>query len=294
MIITNINGGIGNQLFQYALGRALALKNNDVLKLDTTDLRHNQKFGSVVRELDLVKFNIVAELASDAEAKKLRDPYGLPSFILRRLRMKFISYGETGYDPRLLHKTGDVYLDGYFQSYKYFEDIRDTLLTELTLKEGLGVTAADWKNKIKADTVTVSIHIRRGDYVTDENTSQTFGPCPIDYYTRAIEKIEERITKPTYVIFSDDIAWVKEYLPLPKNTLYVSGKSMTAVEDLVLMSECTHNIIANSTFSWWGSWLNQNPEKVIIAPLPWLDNGLITEDDLLPREWVRLPKYSNA
>jgi hypothetical protein len=294
MIITNINGGIGNQLFQYAIGRALAIKNKDILQLDIQDLSHNQKYGQVPRELDLTKFNIIAPIAETKVAKKLRDPYGLPSFVLRRLRMKFISYGETGYNPQLLKQTGDVYLDGYFQSYKYFADIRQTLLTEITLKEGLGNSANDWHKQIIATPATVSIHIRRGDYVTNENTRKNFGPCPLDYYTRTMEKIETIITNPTYVIFSDDITWVKENLPLPKNTHYVSGVGMTAVEDLVLMSTCTHNIIANSSFSWWGAWLNKNPKKIVIAPTPWLDNGLIKEDNLLPPEWIRISKYNKA
>lgn len=292
MVITNISGGIGNQLFQYALGRVLAIKNSDTLKLDTLDLRHNQQFGSVAREFDIAKFNIAATLAADDEAKKLRDPYGLPSFIIRRLRMKFISYGETGYDPRLLTKTGNIYLDGYFQSYKYFTDIRHILLRELTLKDGLGSAAKSWQNKIISTPNTVSVHVRRGDYVTDKNTQKNFGPCPIDYYVRAMEKIGETVSNPTHVVFSDDITWTRVNLKFPDNTLYVSGEDMAAVEDLILMSMCTHNIISNSTFSWWGSWLNQHSNKIVIAPTPWLDNGLIKEDDLLPPEWVRLQKYS--
>lgn len=294
MIIVNIKGWTGNQLFQYAVGRALALKNNDILKIDTLEQNRHIQRSHDPRQIDLLKFNIVADIASDDEATQLRYPYGRISRLYTKVRTKYAPNFILNFDQNVLERKGDIYLDGYFQSYKYFTPIREKLLTEITLKDGLGKTAAAWQKQIVTKATTVSIHIRRGDYVVNEKVRREFGPCPVDYYRRAMAKLSETVINPTYVVFSDDIAWVKGNLPLPADTLYVSGDDISAVEDLMLMSQCTHHIIANSTFSWWGAWLNQNPSKQVVAPTPWLDNGHIKEADLLPPEWLQLPKYQTV
>lgn len=287
-----MKGWVGNQLFQYSTGRALALKNGDTLKIDASDFNRHRTTTKDTRELDITKFNIAADEATAKEIRSLREPYGLLSYVFRRLRAKFGLKEILNFEPSILNSTGNQYLDGYFQSYKYFAAIENVLQQELRLKKHFSVSAKQWHEKIKKSTPSISIHIRRGDYVSNQKVRTNFGPCPIDYYERAIEKIDTDVSNGTYFVFSDDLEWVRENLPLPTTrTYYVTGSDIEAVEEMVLMSQCDHNIIANSSFSWWGAWLNQNEEKTIIAPTPWLDSGTINEDDLLPPDWIRMAKY---
>jgi len=286
-----MKGWAGNQLFQYATGRALSIRNNDTLKIDPKDFNRHAEKTNDSRKLDLLNFNIKAEVASDAEVKRLRDPLGLPSYIFRRLKMKFAPSDILNFDSSVLKNIGNTYLDGYFQSYKYFDSIKSELRNEITLKQKYSDSAAKWREQINQSDNSTSLHIRRGDYISNKTVHDEFGPCSIDYYKRALTEIESNGLKPTYFVFSDDLQWVKENLILPENrTLYVAGEDLKTVEELMLMSQCKNQIIANSSFSWWGAWLNPNSEKVVIAPTPWLNSGKIKEEDLIPSEWKTLPK----
>jgi len=288
MIVINLKGGIGNQMFQYALGRKLALKNNDELKLETAGLARANEVGDIYRPFSLEAFNIDKNIASAEEVQKLKYPYGIFSKGWRYFSFKVLRRKYTLFDPAVLKWKGDLFLDGYWQSPRYFEDIRDTLLTEFSLHSPLSPTVEKYRKQIEAGT-SVSVHIRREDYVKNPRVLQEFGICEASYYNKAIEHIGSTVNNPNFFVFSDDIEWVKENLPLPTSTVFVQDKNLRDVEELSLMSMCQHNIIANSSFSWWGAWLNKNNDKIVTAPTPWFNNGSY-DKDLIPKTWIQIQK----
>jgi hypothetical protein len=181
----------------------------------------------------------------------------------------------------------NIHLDGYWQSEKYFIDITDTLRLDFTLKKEMEVKARDLYEKIKNKN-SVSLHIRRGDYLSSKFSS-IYPVLSIDYYSRALKVIKDKIKDPQIFVFTDDIEWVKDNLDIPVQIEFVSGqKDINANEELILMSQCRHNIIANSSFSWWGAWLNSNPEKIVIAPSHWLYVDSYKIDDLVPKKWIKI------
>src|SRR3989344_2522071 len=288
MVIVNLKGGLGNQMFQYALGRHLAEKNNAVLKLDTTSLSKAEEIGNIYRPFDLDAFNIKNEQATPEEIRALQYPYGLISKFINNFKLKILRRTFVEFDEKILELKDNTYLDGYWQSPKYFEAIRNILIAEFTLKSPLSPSSQALQAKILEST-SVALHVRHGDYVTNKRVFNENGICSVDYYKQAIDIISSKVTNPTFFVFSDDIAWVKANLPLPTETVFVSGETISAPEELYLMSVCQHNIIANSSFSWWGAWLNQNGDKTVIAPTPWFDT--ITYDkNLIPDSWIQLPK----
>lgn len=289
MIVTNLKGGIGNQMFQYALGRKLSLTNKDTFKLDTSGLERANEVGDVYRPYALDAFAITASIATSEEVRPLKHPYGPFSRLARFWQTKVLQQAHVGFEPEVLEGTGDRYLDGYWQSPKYFEDIRETLLQDFTAKEPFSPLGQTLHAQMQA-TESVAMHVRRGDYVSNAKVRNAYGPCSLAYYERAIQEIQERVAVSTWFVFSDDVAWTKANLVLPGDTVYVSGHSIRDAEELLLMAACKHNIIANSTFSWWGAWLNRNPGKVVIAPLPWFDTKKDQHKDLIPSTWIRVPK----
>ncbi|MES2226100.1 MAG: alpha-1,2-fucosyltransferase [Patescibacteria group bacterium] len=289
MVITALKGGLGNQLFQYALGRKISLLRSDIFKLDIAGLDRARTVGDIYRPFALGAFAIQASIATSEEVERLKYPYGVLSKALRIFRAKILRQYHVGFEPDILRRTGDLYLDGYWQSPKYFEDIRGTLLEDFTLIAPLSGPAEDLKARMQA-TNSVSVHVRRGDYVSDQSVARVNGPCTLSYYERAVSEVRKRIEHPTWFVFSDDIDWVKENLDLPGTVIYVSGEAQSDQEELMLMAACSHNVIANSTFSWWGAWLNQNPQKVVVAPTPWfnLHNGAYAH--LIPSAWIQVQK----
>lgn len=288
MIIVNLKGGIGNQMFQYALGRKLALKNNDMFKLETDGLARANDVGDIYRPFSLDAFQIEKNIATPEEVRALKYPYGIISKGLRWFNFKILKRTHTMFEPAALNQTGDIFLDGYWQSPLYFENIRDTLLAEFQLNTPRSAAVEKYKAEIDKRN-SVSIHVRRGDYVKNPQVQKEFGICTANYYSAAVAHITEHVADPTFFVFSDDMAWVKEHLPLPTSAVFVRDPDLRDVEELALMSMCGHNIIANSTFSWWGAWLNANPNKVVVAPTPWFDNDKY-DPSLLPDSWIQLPK----
>ena len=289
MIIVNLKGGLGNQMFQYALGRKLALQNNDVLKLDVSGLDRANEVGDIYRPFYLGEFNITAAIASSEETRVLKYPYGLLSKALRRFRFKVLRQMHTGWEPEVLKKKGDIYLDGFWQSPKYFEDIRSTLLKDFSLKDSSSVSGQQYADMVQ-ECSAVSIHVRRGDYASNQKVSKAYGACSLEYYKKAIAKISSKVIDPAFFVFSDDVVWAKEHLNTGDIAVYVSADDMTDAEEMILMSKCKHNIIANSSFSWWGAWLNQNKEKIIVAPKPWFEKNEKQFKHLIPETWIRIEK----
>jgi len=288
MIIVNLKGGIGNQMFQYAFGRKLALKNDDVLKLETAGLARANDVGDIYRPFSLDAFAIEKNIATPEEVRQIKYPYGIVSKAARWVNFKILKNTHTLFEPEALNWTGDLFLDGYWQSPLYFDDIRETLLQEFQLLTPLSAPVLKYKSQMET-VPSVSLHVRRGDYASNPQVHREFGVCEASYYQAAITRVVEVVKNPVFLIFSDDIAWVKEHLALPPSAVFVEDPELSDVEELALMSMCKHNIIANSTFSWWGAWLNQNPDKIVIAPTPWFDS-IPYDKNLTSESWILLPK----
>src|SRR6267378_2026020 len=267
MIVVRLIGGLGNQLFQYAAGRALALANGCELRLDISGfnkyaLHHGYELGI---------FNIKAEIANQEDTSVLA---GSQSRLARYARRKLNLTRKThfverkfAFDPAFFNIKQPAYLDGYWQSYKYLEpcamQIRDELRFNKPLT-GRNLETAEHIDRIDS----VSIHIRRGDYVSK---SGAHGFVGIGYYNKAITRIREEIDSPVFFVFSDDLTWARGNLQLGNGAIFVSHNTgVSSYEDMRLMSLCKHNIIANSTFSWWAAWLNVNTNKIVVCPSQWL------------------------
>ena len=281
MIITKIKGGLGNQLFQYAVGRAVALHHNVPLKFDTTIFEtYNLHNG-----YRLDQFAIQADIAADNEIINLKGRNNVLVSVLRKAgllkRKSYFKEKRSSYFDASVFKNNFVYLDGYWQNELYFSDIRELLLQELSPNNSMNDLGFAYLDSIKKSN-SVSLHVRRGAYVNLKNINV----LDVDYYMKAAEYIGKNVEKPTFYIFSDDLEWCKSSLTFLGDCIYVE-RTQTEMDDLKLMSFCQHNIIANSSFSWWGAWLNQNPNKTVIAPKDWLLNDPGSSNVILS-DWVKL------
>ncbi len=289
MIIVNLTGGLGNQMFQYALGRALSQMNNDVLKLDTENLSRATEIGNIYRSFSLSDFMIIDSLATKQEINEFKYPYGLFSKLSILVKRKILRQFNVVFDQKILKLAGHQYLDGYWQSPKYFENIRETLLNDFQLKEPLPESGKILEVEVVSNN-SIAIHVRRGDYINNSRVLDEYGACSISYYQKAITEVIKTNPDGCFYIFSDDIDWAKSNLSIAdKPVVFVEEKSLSDSQELYLMSKCKHNIIANSSFSWWSAWLNQNPNKIVIAPTPWFDK-VPYDENLIPASWKQLPK----
>lgn len=292
--IVKFNGGLGNQMFQYAFACVL----EDKFKVDVLfdfsffeEIKLNENFTTRVFELDV--FNICSKPAKKEDLDKIKRP-DFKSKLERSLAKIFpknygINYmrerNSYVFDKKLLNSPDYTYYEGYFQNEKYFKHLRAELLKKFSLKIPL-----DEKNQTVLDkileTSSVSIHIRRGDYVNLESTKNIHGTCSLEYYKEAIEYIAKRVKNPHFFLFSDDIEWVIKNLQLEYPFTVVDFNQGKGWFDLNLMKNCKHNIIANSSFSWWGAWLNENPGKIVIAPKKWTLQK--QKGNIVPKEWIKL------
>lgn len=289
MFIVNILGGLGNQMFQYALGRALSVKYDTELRLDTSDFKNY----SLHNGFELLRvFNCPVTIANKRDIKKLLSWRSTQFFrhlllhsSMHKLRSKkFVVEPSFEYWTDIRNVTKNCYLYGYWQSEKYFAHVAGQLREDFTFKSPLGPKNAELALQMK-NLNSVSLHVRRGDYL---NNLATYEICSPDYYKAAIRYISARVRRPFFYIFSDDIAWVKANIKIDFPHSYVDwNNGVESYNDMRLMSLSKHNIIANSSFSWWGAWLNSNPEKIVIAPHRWFSNRFASTD-LIPAEWKRI------
>ena len=293
MIISHILGGIGNQMFQYAAGRALSLSTHQIQNLDLNDFTGYQLHNGF--ELERV-FNIDKVVKSTSSNIQELLSWRANSFakkILRRSHFaklrgqSFIVEPYFNYWPNFFELKQDCYLYGYWQSERYFKDFADIIRQDFAFKIPL-----DERNKQIAldiaNTQSVSLHVRRGDYINDTKNTSVMAVCSVNYYQDAIKYIKDRFEQPVLYIFSDDITWVKEHLSTELPCVYIDhNNGLESYRDMQLMSLCKHHIIANSSFSWWGAWLNPSADKVVIAPKKWFVNKN-NIDDLIPQDWIKL------
>jgi hypothetical protein len=290
MILVDLNGGLGNQMFQYAAAKSLALYHNVELRINIeADTKDKLPDGITKRPFDLNYFNLNLKEATTFE---------LASFASRSLLNKLLSKLKPNYkrkvykepffhfDPDFFSASSDIYIMGLRQSEKYFKPFEKEIRSDFKFEADKIVHLSAITGKINTEP-SVALHIRRGDYLA-KISLEVLGLMPAEYYHSAVSIINDKITNPTYYIFSDDINWAKENLHLP-NAIYVSVNiTKTHFEDMYLMSQCRHNIIANSSFSWWAAWLNNNPDKIVIAPKKWFNKGPKDTQDLIPESWIKI------
>ena len=267
MIVVRILGGLGNQMFQYAYARALQQKGYEVT-LGLSKIKTYKLHGGY--QLD--HFKIGLEAASP-----------ITSFLGNIQLKKNRKENSLLFDKSLLHLSGNEFVKGYFQSEKYFLGIRERLLEEFVIQKELSETTKMYRTTIESETSSCSLHIRRGDYISNKKTNTVHGTCGLDYYKEAISILLEKHQETHFFVFSDDISWTKENLKI-ENATFIDHTTIPH-EDLYLMSLCKHNITANSSFSWWGAWLNNNKQKTVISPKKWFVN---TENEIACENWIRL------
>ncbi|MGL5056252.1 MAG: alpha-1,2-fucosyltransferase [Fusobacteriaceae bacterium] len=286
--IVKFHGGLGNQMFQYCFYKRLSFENKDVF----SDLSFFKKFeahnGFELERIFNIKLRLMDSklelfLISKDKISKIRR-----SFFKKIKKFKIHTFSDTFYDEEILKdKTETIFYEGYWQSEKYFKNIEDEIKTEFIFPQINEENNLKILDKIKKEN-SISIHVRRGDYI---GHPQLDGLASIKYYEKAIEYIKKRVHNPKFFIFSNDLLWCKDNLPLTENEyIAVEGNSKEkSFRDLQLMSQCKHNIIPNSSFSWWGAWLNKNPQKIVIAPKKWFTcKSEFRYDDIVPKDWIKL------
>lgn len=288
MIYINLIGNLGNQMFEYAFARVLQKKYNQTICINSYNIEKKEECRCVLDKFKLNK-NVIFE-----SKKKLPFWAQSQSFILKILRKKFpritynifkhfgifIWHGNTYVDiPNQEHK--NFYIDGYFQSEKYFQEIKDIILEEFTLKNEEKLLSSNLYNDITSDDVTC-VAVRRGDYITNEIYKNIYYVCDEKYFNRALEYIKKEVCNKSFMLCSLDLKWVKDNLQFD-GICYEEDKSMNSAETLIMMSKCSNFIISNSTFSWWAQYLCQNKNKKVIAPSIWFRNEEKT--DIYQSNW---------
>ena len=280
MVISTLIGGLGNQMFQYAAGRALALRHGTVVRLDLGWLE-NPPAQLTPRRYELDCFRLEAELASvypRTTRERIRELLGRSPRVWREEMFRF--------DPRVLELPDNVRLIGYWVSERYFADHAAQIREDFRFRDPPDERNAALAEQIRGSPTAVSIHVRRGDYVADERSAAFHGVLPSDYYVAAARRIQRVVGKPTFYVFSDDLDWCRSNLALGAPTVHVDHNQGRGWEDLRLMTLCAHHVIANSSFSWWGAWLGARPDKIVVAPKRWIAEESLDTSHVPPPEWI--------
>jgi hypothetical protein len=294
MVIVRLAGGMGNQMFEYAVGRSLAIKNNTTLGLDLAFLLDRTPIPHFTfRDYDLDVFNIDAAIVSRKDVPALYRKYHL-GWAMRYvdfIRRKFISQPgkekmPNTFDHSVMELGPNIYLEGWWQTPKYFEEYQEVIRNDFTLKAPLSEKSQQLAEEIK-NAVSACIHVRRGDYVGNAFHDVGLGES---YYKEGLAYISSKVDVEKIYVFSDDIEWCKNNLHFDIETMFVgpeyAGKK--GEEHVMLMSMCKHFIIPNSSFAWWGAWLSAASEKIVIAPKRWFADASIDTTDLIPAQWIRI------
>nr|WP_276562422.1 alpha-1,2-fucosyltransferase [Hoeflea prorocentri] len=271
-------------MFQYACGRALALRTGSEIVLDTRDFVAGPGQRPGLHHLNIVNAKVPDRDLPPSKKQKLR-------YLLWRglgLPPKFVRQNGAAFDPQIIGLPADVWLHGYWQSERFFADFKEEIRKELSVKTEPDETNARLFDEIMI-TPAASLHIRRGDYVSDPKANAVHGICSLAYYENAASLIARTMgQEPVFYVFSDEPGWVADNLRLPYEMRIVSHNGAKNYEDLRLMSACRHHVVANSSFSWWGAWLNPSPEKLVVAPARWFADPSAHNPDIVPEDWVRL------
>ena len=293
MLVVKLQGGLGNQMFQYAFGLSVAKKMKAQLYFDLSF--YNQNHGLTPRSYALDIFGYETKIADG----KMVDSFFRPGLLQRVLKKagldKHTVFHEKTmrFDKRVFDIAPPVYFEGFWQNEQYFSPIENDIRSAFVFKKSLNTQSQKIAGELAQQQNPVSVHVRRGDYITSVSTNEMHGVCSIAYYQNAIALIKQKVTNPTFYFFSDEAEWVAENLiATGDNAVLVQhNQGDDSWQDMALMSKCCHHIIANSSFSWWGAWLNPADEKMVIAPANWFASKADNLDtrDLIPQKWIQIP-----
>ncbi len=303
MVIVKIFQGIGNQLFQYAYGRALSMRTGNAFKMDISyyiNYAELTQYGfTYKREYGLNNFNIVEDVATAEEVHSAQtvDGSNRISYYLNRkinerapyYRKKHVKEIDTVFDPNLLKVKDGSYIEGYYTSEKYFKEYRGQILKEFTLKKQVSEQNAEVIKRMQ-NTESVCISIRRTNFLSNP----LHNVCTEQYYNDGLKAMNDLVKNMRVFIFSDDNEWVLNNFHIPYEHEFVTHNYPDFYEDLRLMTNCKHHVIPNSTFSWWGAWLSQHPDKKIIAPHRWLNSETIDYSTVIPEDWIKIETKNDA
>lgn len=298
MIIIKLSWWLWNQMFQYATWKAISLRNKKILKLDLSFLNRMWKWyvNRIFKENENINYELsffnLSPIFADYKDIPFYERYKNKKYMKIYEILKNIFKEKNHYIEKQFNYDDNInninyrYYDWYFQSEKYFIDFEDNIRKEFEFK----IEPSENNKKmieIINESNSVSVHIRRWDYTLAKNNYIWLQS--IEYYNKSIDLIKKKIDNPIFIFFSDDISWVKENIILNDKSFYIDwNDSNTNYEDMRLMSLCKHNIIANSSFSWWWAWLNKNKEKIVIAPKKWFNSWNLNYNDILPDKWIKI------
>ncbi|MCH3958438.1 MAG: alpha-1,2-fucosyltransferase [Selenomonas sp.] len=293
MRVVKMKGGLGNQLFQYAFGLNLQNEYNDQVKYDFS--AYKWRMDDLIRQPRILNFDCSIDTATETELSDiciikhrgdiLSKSYKFGILIECLLNKRYLFSRSCEYIPLDKIKKYNFF-DGYWQSWRYAYAVESILRKNLENKKISISTKKIAKQMNKEESVFIGI--RRGDYINDSKNRKKYGLMENEYYLNAMKYISDRIDNPVFYIFSNDICWVKKNVNFRKYNIKYREKELQIndFEEFILMSNCRHAIIANSTYYWWGAWMIENKGKIIIAPKHWFADG--TSDDLVPPEWIKL------
>jgi hypothetical protein len=301
MVIVKLAGGLGNQMFQYTAGINLASHLNCECKFDLDWFKSHDAHNGF--ELDHV-FNLNLSIAT---LKDKKQTFGIYKTLIRligdRLFSKKLNFLRPNFlitedrFTNILHPKNtphDLYMVGYWQSEKYFLDVEYKIRELFSFKYPVNNSTKHWQNSIQECPNSISLHVRRGDYISDHKSAAAMGLCTLAYYKGAIKDIQSKIKEPYFFIFSDDLIWAREAFDFLPEACFVDGnKGSDSCLDVYLMSLCSHHILSNSSFSWWGAWLAKRNQQVVIAPNPWF-NSSVHGNNICPIDWTLLDKNSGV
>ncbi len=296
MIVVRLKGGLGNQMFQYALGRILSIKNNTELafNIEAYEDKSPRMFKSnfAIRDYDLEVFNIKGRIAKKSEIPLLYRMYGkgklmvLIDAVRRRVfKHKAQELYTQRFNPYMLSLDKNSYIDGFFQSPKYFIGYEDIIRQDFTLRNQPAPAIQELYQDIMSHE-SLCIHVRRGDFVGNRDHDV----LPPDYYNKAISILEKQVNIGKIFIFSDDIQWCKDNMNFNYPTFFVTEEycGERGEGHMYLMSAGKNFIIPNSTFSWWGVWLSENKNKKVVAPKIWTKDPNTDMGDLILEDWITI------
>lgn len=289
-VVVRLIGGLGNQMFQYAAAKAVAVRSGAELVLDLSWFATDNHRRYALGPLSISAHTLGAISAEGVVVRFLRR-------VAYRLARRSDEYWQGHpvfhekyfyFDPTVLDLRAPVCLDGYFQSEKYFLDCREVVAREFTVATPPGSLAQAMLERMAAHDA-ICLHVRRGDYVASAITNSFHGVCSVDYYRQGLRIVSEGLLDPHCYVFSDDPEWVRVHFTatLPMSVVDIHGPD-EAHEDLRLMAACKHFVIANSSLSWWGAWLGSYPGKRVVAPEKWFQSNTQDARDLIPSGWVRV------
>jgi len=293
MIIVKLQGGLGNQMFQYAFGKTLAAKLSNSLYFDSSFFKIKETDFFTRRNYELDLFPIQINTPDRTTIKSFTDPKPVQR-ILNRLKInkkEFYKESSLKFNKDVFLLSTNIYLDGYWQSERYFKCLTSQIRKDFIFTKPLNKLSTAIEGLINENN-TVSVHIRRGDYVSLAANNRVHGTCTVEYYLRAIQILNARLHHPQYLFFSDEPEWVQQNLVYDLRNFQIIKHNLgtDSWQDMSLMSKCKHHVIANSSFSWWGAWLNPSPDKIVIAPKTWFAQPDLNHQSItiIPQNWIRI------